>query len=239
MKNKGKIFENIADAMADIEAIAKSQKNREQGFQYRGIDDIYNSLNHILAKHKIFTVPTVLKRKEKDSPTKSGAIWKHITLKVKYKFYTTDGSYVSAVVYGEGKDNSDKGSNKALSIAHKYALLQVFCIPTKDDKDPDSVTIPEAVNNNIKETIIDTEKQTQSTENKNLPENFQDNKKPTNWAEKKVIDGFCELMSSLEFSELEKFKDDMKKNKSFIDLSDSAKNEIVLFYKKTFAEKKQ
>ncbi len=35
-------------------------------------------------------------------------------------------------------DSGDKASNKALSIAMKYALLQVFCIPTEDAKDPDA-----------------------------------------------------------------------------------------------------
>ncbi len=34
-------------------------------------------------------------------------------------------------------DSGDKASNKAMSVAHKYAFLQVFCIPTKDDKDPE------------------------------------------------------------------------------------------------------
>ena len=35
-------------------------------------------------------------------------------------------------------DSGDKASNKALSIGLKYAMLQVFCIPTEDDKDPDA-----------------------------------------------------------------------------------------------------
>jgi hypothetical protein len=35
-------------------------------------------------------------------------------------------------------DSGDKASNKALSIGLKYAMLQVFCIPTEDEKDPDA-----------------------------------------------------------------------------------------------------
>jgi hypothetical protein len=34
-------------------------------------------------------------------------------------------------------DSGDKASNKAQAVAHKYALLQVFCIPTDDLKDPE------------------------------------------------------------------------------------------------------
>jgi hypothetical protein len=37
-------------------------------------------------------------------------------------------------------DSGDKSSNKAMSVAHKYALLQAFCIPTKDIDDPDAET---------------------------------------------------------------------------------------------------
>jgi hypothetical protein len=61
-------------------------------------------------------------------------------LKIKFTFYADDGSNVESVVIGEAMDTGDKASNKALSIGLKYALLQVFCIPTEDDKDPDAVS---------------------------------------------------------------------------------------------------
>ncbi len=35
-------------------------------------------------------------------------------------------------------DSGDKGCNKCMSIAHKYALLQCFMIPTEDLADPDA-----------------------------------------------------------------------------------------------------
>jgi hypothetical protein len=57
---------------------------------------------------------------------------------MKYTFYAKDGSSISAVVIGEGMDSGDKASNKAMAVALKYALLQVFCIPTEDTKDPDA-----------------------------------------------------------------------------------------------------
>lgn len=42
------------------------------------------------------------------------------------------GSSISCTVMGEGRDTSDKATNKAMAAAHKYALLQTFCIPTED-----------------------------------------------------------------------------------------------------------
>ena len=61
-------------------------------------------------------------------------------MKIKFTFYAKDGSFFESVVIGEAMDSGDKASNKALSIGLKYALLQVFCIPTEDDKDPDSTS---------------------------------------------------------------------------------------------------
>ena len=40
-------------------------------------------------------------------------------------------------------DSADKGMNKAMSIALKYALMQMLLIPTKEEKDPDADTPPE------------------------------------------------------------------------------------------------
>ena len=35
-------------------------------------------------------------------------------------------------------DSGDKATNKAMSIAFKYACFQVFCIPTEEMADPDA-----------------------------------------------------------------------------------------------------
>ena len=61
--------------------------------------------------------------------------------KIRYRFFTVDGSYIDAVVVGEGMDSGDKATNKAMSVAFKYACFQTFCIPTEnliDDPDADT-----------------------------------------------------------------------------------------------------
>ena len=42
-------------------------------------------------------------------------------------------------------DSGDKATNKAMSVAFKYACFQVFCIPTEDMTDPDAETPPPSV----------------------------------------------------------------------------------------------
>jgi hypothetical protein len=137
-----RIYKAISEAMKDIEPIAKNRKNQGQNFQYRGIDDVMNELQPILTKHGIFIVPEVLEQTREERQTKSGSTLNYSIQKTAFHFTADDGSKVTAVVVGEGMDSADKASNKALSIAFKYACLQVFCIPTEDQKDPDGDTPP-------------------------------------------------------------------------------------------------
>jgi hypothetical protein len=137
-----RIFEAMAEVMRDVDAIGKNQKNQQQGFKFRGIDDVYNAVHPILAKHGVFTVPTVLAERTEERQTRNGGNLIYRILTLKYTFFAADGSSVEAVVIGEGMDSGDKGANKAMAVAHKYALLQTLCIPTEDMIDPDS-QVPE------------------------------------------------------------------------------------------------
>jgi hypothetical protein len=143
-----RIYKAISEAMKDIEPIAKNRKNQQQGFQYRGVDDVMTELAPILTKHGIFIVPEVLEQKREERQTKSGGNLNYSIQRIAFHFTADDGSKVTAVVVGEGMDGADKASNKALSVAFKYACLQVFCIPTEDSKDPDDETMPPSIPKN-------------------------------------------------------------------------------------------
>lgn len=139
----GKIYSAISAAMADIGAIGKDKVNTQQGFKFRGIDDVMNALKPILTKHQIFTAPEILEQTREVKVTKTGGELRYSLLKIRFRFYADDGSYIDAVTLGEGMDSGDKASNKAMAIAYKYALFQVFCIPTEEMTDPDAETPPE------------------------------------------------------------------------------------------------
>ncbi len=132
-----KIYSQMSKIMNDLNAIGKDDTNKQQGFKFRGIDSIYNEIHQWLAKHGVFSVPEVLTFDRTQIVTKSGTNMMYTVAKIKFKFYADDGSFVESVMIGEGSDAGDKSSNKAMAIAHKYALLQVFCIPTAESKDPD------------------------------------------------------------------------------------------------------
>ncbi len=134
------IYESITAIMGEGYAITKDKKNQQQGFRYRGIDDVMNTFFPLLSKHKVFCVPEVLECTREERQTNKGNNLIYSILKTKYTFYAEDGSSISAVVVGEGMDSGDKASNKALAIGMKYAMFQVFCIPTEEMIDPDATT---------------------------------------------------------------------------------------------------
>ena len=135
---KKNIYESIAAVMKDIGAVGKDSRNAQQGFMFRGIDAVMNALSPALIKNKVFVVPEILEQTREERQTSKGGNLIYSVCKIKYTFYAEDGSSLSATVIGEGMDSGDKATNKAMSIAFKYACFQVFCIPTEEMVDPDA-----------------------------------------------------------------------------------------------------
>jgi hypothetical protein len=160
----GKIYGQMACINTEITPITKSRMAGKDGdgsfkFSYRGIDDVYQALHVLFARHQVFLVPTTEDRWVEETETKGSKDRpperrRLVGVTNEYRFVSgLDGSFVSAKVSGEGMDQSDKALPKAHSVALKYCLMQVFTIPTNDKKDveadletmdPDSIkfTVP-------------------------------------------------------------------------------------------------
>lgn len=138
------IYGKISDCMRQLGAIGKTSKNAQQGFMYRGVDAVMNALNPVLTANHVFCVPEVLEQHREERQTRNGGNLIYSILKMCYTLYAEDGSSVSATVIGEGMDSADKSSNKAMSVAYKYAMFQIFSIPTEEMADPDADTPPES-----------------------------------------------------------------------------------------------
>ena len=134
------IYERIAAIMAEVPAIGKNNQNQEQRYRFRGIDDVYNSLHPLFVKHQVFTTSEILNKNREVWTNKNGTIMIEFTLQVKYRFTAIDGSSIETETMGQAMDSSDKASNKAMSMAHKAAILQIFMIPTVDIEDADANT---------------------------------------------------------------------------------------------------
>lgn len=144
------IYKKMSDVMKRVGVIGKDQKNAAQGFKFRGIDQFVNALYPALTENGVFMTPRCVKEEHEIRTVvrSSGkeAVDKHVTLMMEYDFYAEDGSKVTVgPIAAEGLDSGDKATNKALSAALKYALIQTFSIPTEDmaEADLESPTIGE------------------------------------------------------------------------------------------------
>lgn len=143
-----KVYEAINKVQAALakEGISKSRKNAQQGYAFRGIDDVYNALAPKLAEHGLCILPRVLSRFCEERQTKAGSTLFYVTVEVEFDFVAAeDGSKHVVKTYGEAMDSADKATNKAMSAAFKYACIQAFAIPTEGDLDADEITPAEVI----------------------------------------------------------------------------------------------
>jgi ERF superfamily protein len=131
----------MAAVLADLPSVPKGDWNDAQKFKFRSIDAVMDVLNPVLAKHGVYLTPDVEERISEVRQSRQGTSMWTVHLRVRYRFYAPDGSSVEAVGWGEGMDLGDKATSKAMTMALKYVLFQVFCIAT-DDADPDSESEP-------------------------------------------------------------------------------------------------
>lgn len=138
-----KVYAAIASVMAEIgsSGISKDRRNQQQGYNFRGIDEVYNALSPILSKHKLCILPRILARSVTERTTQKGGVLFYVTVEAEFDLVCAeDGSIHTVRTFGEAMDSADKATNKAMSAAYKYAAMQAFCIPTEGDNDADATT---------------------------------------------------------------------------------------------------
>jgi hypothetical protein len=138
---KPMIYAAMAAVMSDISTVGKSGVNKEQHYKFRSIEDVMSAVRAGLIKHAVFYLPTVVTRIPETRQTGGGKPMNVVHLEIRYDFYAADGSSVSSVVWGEGADMADKATNKAMSQALKYNLVQAFSIAAEDMQDADRETV--------------------------------------------------------------------------------------------------
>ena len=137
------VYKAIAAVAGDLAktGIAKDRKNAQQGYNFRGIDDMYNTLAPLLSQHGLVILPRVTDRSCVERQTRNGGALFYTTVAVEFDFVAVeDGSKHTVTTFGEAMDSGDKSTNKAMSAAYKYAVMQAFAIPTEGDNDADATT---------------------------------------------------------------------------------------------------
>jgi hypothetical protein len=125
---------------ADIRRVGKDQSNAQQGYKFRGIDDLLNAAHGPLARHGVSILPSVAERDVTERTTRNGATMTVVVLTMDFTFVGPAGDTLTVRTVGEAHDTADKATNKAMSAAMKYALIMTFTVPTVDMDDADRTT---------------------------------------------------------------------------------------------------
>lgn len=141
----GEIMQHLHAVMSEIGGISKDKSGKGIPYKFRGIDQVYQTLQPLLIKHLIIVLPTKTKSVEYlEVETKTGGALNYCRLVQVYTFFSaTDDSWVRAELPGEAMDSSDKSTSKALSAAFKYLAFQGFCIPVDDPNQDADATVHE------------------------------------------------------------------------------------------------
>ena len=75
MAGTPKVYAAISKVMTEIgrTGISKDRSNQQQGFKFRGIDDVYNAMSPLLASAGLCVLPRVTSRQVTERQTKKGA----------------------------------------------------------------------------------------------------------------------------------------------------------------------
>jgi hypothetical protein len=136
-----KVYKAIQTVSAAMSAagIGKGRKNLQQGYAFRGIDDVLNSLSSALVEAGLCILPRVVSREVVERQTQKGGALFYVCVQVDFDLVSTeDGSKHTVTTFGEAMDSADKATNKAMSAAYKYLALLTFCIPTEGLPDSDA-----------------------------------------------------------------------------------------------------
>lgn len=139
-----KVYQAINAVQTELAKIGISKSSRNSqgaGYNFRGIDAVYNVLSSIMAQNGLCIIPRMLSRVCEERQSKSGGALFYVTVEAEFDLVSAeDGSKHTAKTFGEAMDSGDKATNKAMSAAYKYMAFQTFAIPTEGDNDADSST---------------------------------------------------------------------------------------------------
>jgi hypothetical protein len=132
-----KVQEAVSDIIRKLPAIGKDSTSAaaQGGYPYRGIEQITASLQPLLGEFGVIIVPRAQVVSIQPAPGMKD-FWTDTVLSVAWMIVGPEGDTIEACTVGIGRDNADKGANKAMSQAYKYLLLDLLCISDrKDDSD--------------------------------------------------------------------------------------------------------
>ena len=152
--NSLNLYQRLIEVMRTMGAIAKNgQATYGDKYAYHKIDDIDDKLRDALIEHGVVAMVTSIEDRNmdywQDPPDKYDKVkttW-HCECLITIEFVNVDNpeDRTKIVGWGQGLDNSDKATGKAISYALKSAYLSAFHLRGQPDNEADNITKPSPV----------------------------------------------------------------------------------------------
>jgi hypothetical protein len=125
-----------ARVMADVQSISKGDERSDVGgrYMFRGIDRVLNAVGPALRRHGVLLLPTkVLSKEYRETRTANNKPMQECTVTMQWTVMGPKGDTLPPLESpGEATDTQDKGTSKAVSVAHRVVLIAALNIPTQD-----------------------------------------------------------------------------------------------------------
>lgn len=124
--------------MESVGTVGKDSRNAQQNYDFRSLEAVVQALAKPMATNGLTLIPSFGEPTFEKVKSRGGS--EGYRCVIKGTFTITDGSEsLPIVTYGEAIDYGDKSTNKAMSAALKYALVQAFMLGgTGEDPDAQS-----------------------------------------------------------------------------------------------------
>lgn len=126
------VHEAKIDLMIAIAYIAKNSRNAQQGFDFRGVDDVVFVVGPLLREHRVLCEPEELTEIQLERyNTTGGTMMTKAVVKVRWRWTGPDGSLSYTEMAGEAADAGDKAVTKAQSVSQRENFIKSLNIPVR------------------------------------------------------------------------------------------------------------
>tara|TARA_R100000742_G_C4279636_1_gene104881 strand:- start:8490 stop:9125 length:636 start_codon:yes stop_codon:yes gene_type:complete len=117
------------------EGIKANARNKQMGYEYRSIKDIYTAFAKPLSDNNVILLPQDVKVSTKFLEDNKNSLTR-ITGTMRF-YCTEDGSWVDRSYEGHSKSAQQKCLEAAKSFALRSCLLETFCVPFEGMTEPE------------------------------------------------------------------------------------------------------
>jgi len=154
LKEKAKLFQKILEVKKSVSYLQKGRHKGAVQFSYVSSDQVLGAIREKMNEVGLLIVPAITGSNLTEFTTKNGSPQFMTEIDMQMIWVDTETGYEYPVpFYGQGVDNSEKGTGKALTYSEKYFILKSFNVPTAE-LDPDAFQDQHMNESDVKAKLI-------------------------------------------------------------------------------------